>query len=103
VLCPPSCKDNGTQLNGVGLYSADSSICKAAIQAGVIFNDLGGIAQLTISYPRKYVWNTEKFDIISNKNDPEVGPILRTFFVSKANSCSSFMTAMEDQSGIIAS
>ena len=42
VTCPPGCIDKGGSVWGTGKYTTDSSICKAAVHAGVITDDDGG-------------------------------------------------------------
>jgi hypothetical protein len=48
VTCPPSCKSAGTTVWGSGPYTGDSSICRAAIHAGVITDEDGGSVKLEI-------------------------------------------------------
>jgi hypothetical protein len=49
VLCPNHCKDSGAMVTGLGIYTPETSICKAALHMGAIFDDLGGIVQVTVS------------------------------------------------------
>lgn len=86
-------------ITGVGIYSSDSSICKAALHMGVIFDELGGIVQLSPSYPREKVHPSEANDITSMENN---GPLVRTFSVTRPNSCSAYMSAINDTAGVIA-
>jgi len=45
--CPDGCIDKEGQIWGTGIYTRDSSICRAAIHAGVI-DDSGGIVEVAI-------------------------------------------------------
>ncbi|XP_049584847.1 secretory phospholipase A2 receptor-like [Syngnathus scovelli] len=40
--CPPKCADSQHNVTGTLVYNEDSSVCVAAIHAGVIRNDIGG-------------------------------------------------------------
>ncbi|KAM9802748.1 secretory phospholipase A2 receptor-like isoform 2-T2 [Syngnathus typhle] len=40
--CPPKCADSQHNVTGTLVYNEDSSVCMAAIHAGVIRNDIGG-------------------------------------------------------------
>lgn len=102
VNCPKMCAENGASVIGVGIFDSASSICKSALLSGVIFNDLGGLVQVTVSFPVLKSFKTQNNGVTSVENDPSISAMLRTFTVSKPNSCSAFMTAMEDAGGIIA-
>lgn len=43
VNCPSDCAFNTSSLSGTGVYTIDSSICKAAIHTGIISNEGGNI------------------------------------------------------------
>jgi len=36
VFCPANCKYDSTRVIGTGVYSEESSVCRAAIHSGVI-------------------------------------------------------------------
>jgi len=55
VRCPDNCQESSSKLEGVAIYSADSSICKAAIQMGVLRPGLEGIINVTLKYPMKFI------------------------------------------------
>ncbi|XP_035670035.1 uncharacterized protein LOC118411665 [Branchiostoma floridae] len=42
VRCPPGCADTPAEVKGTGVYTDDSSICRAAIHDGRITNEQGG-------------------------------------------------------------
>ena len=46
--CPPGCVDKGGSVWGSGKYTSDSSICKAAVHAGVITDDDGGLVHVKV-------------------------------------------------------
>lgn len=87
ALCPKACAENGANVTGVGIFSSGSSICKAAILSNVIFDDLGGIVQVTNTMPIFKAYKTENANIKSEENNTEIGALLRTFHVSRPNSC----------------
>jgi hypothetical protein len=59
VVCPPGCKSAGT-VWGSGPYTTDSSICRAAIHAGVVTDDDGGTVKVTVSEGEKKYSGTKK-------------------------------------------
>ena len=81
VNCPASCTTSGGVLWGTGIYTADSSICKAAIHAGVLQDD-GGLVEV-IKQPglNLYQASTHRAIISTNFNKWPV-----SFSVSKPNS-----------------
>jgi hypothetical protein len=48
VTCPVNCVTSGGSVWGTDLYTTDSSICRAAIHAGVVTNS-GGSASITLA------------------------------------------------------
>jgi len=48
VKCPSGCKDAEASVYGIGIFSPDSSICKAALQTGVFYDSFGGEIVVTI-------------------------------------------------------
>mmetsp|Transcript_60213 Transcript_60213/g.51010 ORF Transcript_60213/g.51010 Transcript_60213/m.51010 type:complete len:134 (-) Transcript_60213:125-526(-) len=50
-VCPRGCQEGGL-LVGSGLYSSSSSVCKAAIQSGVLTNTEMGFASIALGYLR---------------------------------------------------
>ncbi|MGZ6095348.1 MAG: LCCL domain-containing protein, partial [Polyangiales bacterium] len=59
AVCPPGCKSGGS-VWGSGPYTSDSSICRAAIHAGVITDDDGGKVTLKISAGEKSYTGSKK-------------------------------------------
>lgn len=47
VECPAGCGDGGYGIWGTDIYTNDSSLCAAAIHAGIITNDEGGLIEVT--------------------------------------------------------
>jgi len=54
VNCPSDCMNTNFSLIGTGVYTIDSSICRAAIHSGVITNDGGNFALIKAYGQNKY-------------------------------------------------
>lgn len=64
VKCPANCGDNGS-LWGTDNYTTDSSVCKAAIHAGVIGKD-GGVVTVTLGAGRPSYEGSERNGVTSS-------------------------------------
>lgn len=73
VLCPQGCLE-GPDLWGFEIYSDDSSVCRAAIHAGVL-GPRGGSARVSISYDTPSLEAKEQNGILSRS----WGPWFRSF------------------------
>ena len=52
MYCPRKClSDESSKVYGSMMYSGSSSVCKAAIHAGVIDNSQGGICYVGVEKP----------------------------------------------------
>jgi hypothetical protein len=66
-----SCKENGTVNNvwGTDIYTIGSSICSAAVHAGIINAKNGGNVQIKISPGEKFYNGTTRHGVTSNRYD----------------------------------
>lgn len=64
VKCPAGCGDTGS-LWGTDSYTTDSSVCKAAIHAGVI-TKAGGVATVTIGAGKTTYQGSERNGVTSS-------------------------------------
>jgi len=55
TACPKNCLDTKHIVYGDGLYSADSSVCQAAIHAGYIGNKGGEVKFVVLDENNNYV------------------------------------------------
>ena len=83
INCPANCKSEKGDIWGVGIYTLDSSICKAAIHAGVFANDKGGSFAFIKTWGQKYFAGLERNGINSNEFRDA---FLVSFTVSSLNS-----------------
>lgn len=60
VHCPANCSKEKGVLFGLGLYTADSSVCQAAIHSGVINDEQGGVVGYTKIWGNGYYIGIEK-------------------------------------------
>lgn len=65
MRCPANCQDSGAKLEGSGVYSLDSSVCKAAIHSGVSYPGKERVINVTIGYPMKKLASTLHFEVQS--------------------------------------
>ena len=88
VNCPIGCAQAQGPIWGTGIYSIDSSICKAAIHSGVNQDNMGGLVLFIKAQGiTKYEGNTNR-ELISS---PYSG-WKNSFCISKANSIAIFMS-----------
>jgi len=64
VQCPAQCSDKVGSIWGTGIYTDDSSICRAGLHSGTIKND-GGKALVIRKPPLEYYVASEKTGIFS--------------------------------------
>ncbi|KAL5367487.1 CpCCp1-like protein [Cryptosporidium parvum] len=68
VQCPPGCAEYKTKVYGSdGVYSEKSSICKAALQVGVISTNTGGMFNVALEGPKNSYEGSTKNEIESEK------------------------------------
>jgi hypothetical protein len=89
VQCPSECSATNYIVTGTGVYTANSSICKAAIQSGVI-TDEGGPIILTKTYGQNKYFATLIRNISSQTSNYQKS----SFFISSPNSAFYNMVAM---------
>ena len=82
VSCPANCDSQPGSIWGIGVYSSDSNVCKAAIHAGVIGTVGGTFAYIKTFAQKKYTKGNqyELFSSISSIQWPQ------SFSVSQVNS-----------------
>jgi hypothetical protein len=83
VKCPNDCIKHNVPVRGTGMYSDDSSICRAAIHAGVLNNELGGLVGVLKSYGNRYYEGSQYYGITSESSYQS---FKYSFSVSKVNS-----------------
>jgi hypothetical protein len=93
VNCPSDCASKNYSVTGTGVYSVDSSICRAALQSGVITNDGGNIALVKAYGQNKYFGST-----LRNVASLESNSLKVSFFLTATNSAYTKMTAMLNNS-----
>jgi len=80
-------------MEGVGVYSFDSSICRAAIHMGILFPGKGGVVNVTLGFPMLMVYGVTSHEVMSMDGEKA----FKTFKVSETDSCSMWMSEhMED-------
>ena len=81
VNCPAKCLNSQGIVYGTNIYSTQSSICRAAIHAGILTDD-GGLALLINQLPNK-IYNPSENQLLLSMalNDGS-----KAFSISKANS-----------------
>ena len=89
VNCPTDCTNDDSKVIGTGIYTIKSSICKAAIQSGVM-TDEGGMVAVIKSYGQnKYFGsNMRKISSIDSNNNKS------SFFISRSNNIYTDMVQM---------
>ena len=65
LVCPKYCSADSSPIYGSGMYTDNSSICKAAIHAGVITDMNGGIFELNVEPGRKNYLGSSSHNIDS--------------------------------------
>ena len=83
LLCPRDCAKVSGTVTGTGIYTKDSSICRAAIHAGVIKNKKGGMIALAKLQALSEYIGTKKNEVTTNDSKQTQ---LGSFSVFKVNS-----------------
>jgi hypothetical protein len=89
VNCPSDCLNSTSTVIGTGVYSLDSSICRAAIHSGVISNEGGNIV-LTKTFGQNKYFPSSLRDV----NSLESSYLKSSFFISAVNSAVTNMVSM---------
>lgn len=66
VVCPRNCGSSSSQIFGNGIYTDNSSICKAAIHAGIIKDSEGGTIEINLEPGQKNYIGSTSNNIESN-------------------------------------
>ncbi|KAM5191996.1 uncharacterized protein ACMZJ9_004880 [Mantella aurantiaca] len=72
VQCPSDCSDTGKNVWGTGVYTENSSICKAAIHDGVLSNEGGLVTVMKTAGQASYSGST-RYGVTTNKYGPWSG------------------------------
>lgn len=90
VNCPSDCTGTNFSLIGSGVYTIDSSICRAALQSGIITNEGGGNVALVKTYGQNKYYASNMRSISSlESNYMKV-----SFFITAPNSAYNNMISM---------
>jgi len=81
VHCPKNCVDASGSVFGTAIYAPDSSICRAAIHAGVL-QHFGGLVEVAASWGQDIFTGSVNRDIASS----DFTTTTRSFVVIKPNS-----------------
>jgi hypothetical protein len=65
LVCPSGCSSDPSPIYGTGIYTDNSSICKAALHAGFIKDAIGGTVEVNLEPGRKNYNGSSKFNIDS--------------------------------------
>ena len=65
LICPRSCSSDKSPIYGTGIYTDNSSICKAALHSGIIKDSDGGVIQVIIESGKKDYIGSTRFSIES--------------------------------------
>ncbi|KAF7655437.1 hypothetical protein LDENG_00055970 [Lucifuga dentata] len=80
--CPPGCFDRPGKVVGTGHYDMKSSICRAAIHAGVIQNESGGYLDvMPVNKRRQYSGSYQNSITSESLSNPTGGKAFRVFAV----------------------
>uniref|UniRef100_A0A8C8G3G7 LCCL domain-containing protein n=1 Tax=Oncorhynchus tshawytscha TaxID=74940 RepID=A0A8C8G3G7_ONCTS len=80
--CPPGCLSSPGKVIGAAYYDMKSSICRAAIHAGVIQNDLGGYLDVQpVDKKRQYSGSYQNGISSESLQNPSGGKAFRVFAV----------------------
>ena len=82
LVCPAGCASDTSPIYGTGIYTDNSSICKAALHAGFIKDTLGGTVEVNVEPGRKNYNGSTKYNIDSLDYSEEWS---RSFRVKKFN------------------
>jgi hypothetical protein len=82
LVCPAGCASDPSPIYGTGIYTDNSSICKAALHAGFIKDTLGGTVEVNVEPGRKNYNGSTKYNIDSLDYSEEWS---RSFRVKKFN------------------
>jgi hypothetical protein len=91
--CPSDCLSKNYSITGTGVYSIESSICRAALQSGVITNEGGNIALVKTYGQNKYLSSTLRSISSLESNSLKV-----SFFLTAQNTAYTKMTSMLNNS-----
>ena len=83
VHCPKHCGRTKGSIWGTGIYTSNSSVCRAAIHAGVLDDSIGGSFAYVKSWGQK---NYEANELNSIKSFEYNGSWKVSFFISRQNS-----------------
>ncbi len=89
VNCPSDCSNIKSSIIGTGVYSIDSSICRAALQSGVISNEGGNLTLVKTYGQNKYFSNN-----VRSISSLESNYLKISFFVISPNSAYDRMISM---------
>ena len=96
VQCPSECSQVKSIVTGTGIYAVTSSICKAAIQSGII-TDEGGLILLSKTYGQNKYFGS----IVRNISSQDSNYRKISFFLSSPNSAYLNMVAMINNASFI--
>lgn len=82
MICPSDCSKIKAPVYGTGVYTDNSSVCRAAIHSGAILDSDGGIVEVRVEPGKKNYIGTTKHNIESLDNP---SPWDRSFTVQKYN------------------
>jgi hypothetical protein len=82
LVCPAGCASDTSPIYGTGIYTDNSSICKAALHSGFIKDSLGGTVEVNVEPGRKNYNGSTKYNIDSLDYSEEWS---RSFRVKKFN------------------
>lgn len=93
VNCPSECGSKTFSITGTGVYTLDSSICRAALQSGVVTNEGGNITLIKTYGQNKYFGSILRGISSLESNSAKV-----SFFLTSTNSAYTKMTSMLNNS-----
>jgi len=82
MICPSDCSKEKVAVYGTGIYTDNSSVCRAAIHSGAITDSEGGIVEVRIEPGKKNYLGSTKHNIETIDNP---SPWDKSFTVSKFN------------------
>jgi len=82
MICPSYCSKEKAPVYGTGVYTDNSSICRAAIHSGAMIDSEGGIVEVRIEPGKKNYLGSTKHNIETNDNP---SPWDKSFKVQKFN------------------
>jgi hypothetical protein len=93
INCPSDCATKNYSVTGTGVYSIDSSICRAALQSGIITNDGGNLALIKTYGQNRFYGST-----LRGVSSLESNYLKVSFFLTATTSSYSKMTSMLNNS-----